>query len=170
MSIFQRGDYRAFIVVAPASNIDRALFAFPVFEGQEVSDVFNFYKYLYLPDVAQIKMRQDQGIDDPSTLGRVFADVQVGADKFIISTVTPRKALWTPVVEKWEDQWVFDHLLASQGKLPDNEPRYFKGGIEIQNRVHESFSHYLQMYIWAACTAFVAWMVMSSTFNKDDQR
>lgn len=167
MDIFQRGDYRAFIVVAPAGDLDRALFAYPVFEGEEVSDTFNHYKYLYLPDDAQIKMRGSI-IDNPNHLGAVFADVESGGDKFVISTITPRKALWLPVVQQWEDKWVFDHLLSSQGKLPENDDRYFKGGLEVQDKVASSYSHYLQMYIWAACTAFVAWMVMSSTFEKRD--
>lgn len=169
MDIFQRGDYRAFIVVAPANDKDRALFAFPVFEGQEVSEVFQLYKYLYLPDAAQVTMRTDK-LDDPRTLGAFFADVTVGVDQFVISTITPRKALWLPVVAKWEDNWVFDHLLSSQGKMPATEPRKFSGGIEVQEKVMNSYSHYLKMYIWAACTAFVAWMVMSSTFNKDNQQ
>lgn len=169
MDIFQRGDYRAFIVVASAADKDRALFAFPVFEGQEVSDVFQLYKYLYLPDAAQLSMRT-QKLDDPQTLGAIFADVEVGTDKFIISTITPRKALWLPVVAAWEDNWVFNHLLSSQGKMPEKDPRKFSGGIEVQERVMNSYSHYLKMYIWAAITAFAAWMVMSSTFNKDNQQ
>lgn len=167
MDIFQRGDYRAFIVVAPADDIDRALYAFPVFEGEEVSDVFNFYKYLYLPDAAKITMREHQ-IDDPSTLGRVFADVSVGTDKFFISTITSRKALWIPCVTQWEDKWVFDHLLSFKGAMPAKDDRHFKGGAEVQSRVDNSYRHYLTMYIWAACTAFLAWMVMSSTFEKND--
>lgn len=169
MDIFQRGDYRAFIVIAPANDKDRALFAFPVFEGQEVSDVFQLYKYLYLPDAAKLKMRAHE-IDDPTTLGSFFADVQVGADKFVISTITPRKALWLPVVAKWEDNWVFDHYLSTKGAMPAMEPRKFKGGIEVQDKVMNSYSHYLKMYIWAACTAFAAWILMSSTFKQDDQR
>lgn len=167
MNIFQRGDYRAFIVIAPADDIDRALFAFPVFEGEEVSNAFDFYKYLYLPDVAKIKMRKLE-IDNSDSLGFVFADVEVGTDKFFISTITPRKALWLPVIKQWEDHWVFDHLLSYKGALPDNDYREFKGGIEVQERVQSSYSHYLQMYIWAAATAFIAWVVMSSTFDKDD--
>lgn len=168
MDIFQRGDYRAFIVVAPAADIDRALFAFPVFEGQEVSEVFQLYKYLYLPDAAKVKMRA-VAMDEPHNLGRVFADVEADEDKFFISTITPRKMLWLPVVQKWEDHWVFDHLLSTKGAMPKNEDRYFKGGIEVQERVVESYGHYLNMYIWAACTAFAAWIFMSSTFNKDQQ-
>lgn len=169
MDMFQRGDYRAFIVIAPADDKDRALFAFPVFEGQEVSEVFQLYKYLYLPDAAKLKMRAVD-VDDPNTLGSLFADVTVGADKFTISTITPRKALWRPVVAKWEDNWVFDHYLSTKGAMPAMEPRYFKGGIEVQDRVADNYNHYLKMYIWAACTAFAAWILMSSTFNKDDQR
>lgn len=167
MNIFQRGDYRAFIVIAPANDIDRALFAYPVFEGEEVSDTFNHYKYLYLPDAAKIKFRK-HNIDDPTTLGRVFADVHVGADHFFISTITARKALWIPCVTQWEDKWVFDHLLSSRGALPANESREFKGGVEVQDKVADCYNHYLQMYIWAACTAFLAWIVMSSTFEKRD--
>ena len=167
MDIFQRGDYRAFIVVAPASDKDRALFAFPVFEGQEVSEVFQLYKYLYLPDAAKVSMRPHD-IDDPRTLGSLFADVTLGSDAFTISTVTPRKALWLPVVAQWEDSWVFNHLLSTQGTLPRKQSRKFSGGIEVQEKVMDSYSHYLRMYIWAACTAFAAWMVMSSTFNKED--
>lgn len=167
MDIFQRGDYRAFIVIAPASELDRALFAFPVFEGEEVSDVFNFYRYLYFPDAAILKMRSHQ-IDDPATLGTVFADVTVGADQFKISTITPRKALWIPCVKQWEDKWVFDHMMSHKGIAPPQERREFKGGMEVQDKVADSYGHYLQMYIWAACTAFLAWMVMSSTFEKRD--
>jgi len=168
MDIFKRGDYRAFIVIAPADDIDRALFAYPVFEGEDVSETFNYYRYLYLPDDAQIKMRNIK-LDNPTTLGQVFADVESGGDSFFVSTITPRKALWLPCVKKWEDHWVFDHILSTKGELPPQDERAFKGGIEVQNRVAENYRHYLTMYIWAAATAFLAWMVMSSTFDKDQQ-
>lgn len=167
MNVFQRGDYRAFIVVAPANDIDRALFAYPVFEGEEVSNVFNYYKYMYIPDAAKIKMTKVQ-IDNPCSLGAVFAKVDVGSDKFYVSTVTPQEALWTSVVQQWEDKWVFDHLMSSKGSLPEKESREFKGGLEVQNRVADSYSHYLTMYIWAAITAFAAWTVMSSTVKDRD--
>lgn len=164
MNIFQRGDYRAFIVVAPADNIDRALYAFPVFEGERVSDVFAYYQSLYIDTTAKVSLRSTD-MDEDANLGRVFADVKWDGNKFFVSTITPRKALWLSCVTQWEDQWVFDHLAASQNNLPNDVVRVFKGGREVQNWVNVNYVHYITMYAWAALTAFAAWAVMSSSIK-----
>ena len=168
MNIFQRGDYRAFIVVAPADDMNRVLFAFPVFEGQEVSDVFNYYKNIYISDKAVIKLVNLE-MDDPRTLGKVFADVSVGVAEFIVSTVTSEYDLWFPVVKQWEDQWVFDHIVATTGEMPDKEARKFKGGLATQNMVESNYEYYLKRYWLAATVIFIVAMIMSSSKRTDDQ-
>lgn len=167
MSIFDRGDYRAFLVVTPANDLDRALFAFPIFEGEKASEVFKYYRYLYFPDLARVSMR-DNDMDRLEDLGLVHADVDVMGDKFKIATCHPGKALWKPVVQQWEDQWVFDHLVATTGQMPQPHPRVFRGGQEIQNKVAETFSECVRRYTLILFTAFAALIVMSSSRNTDN--
>jgi len=161
MSIFERGDYRAFLLVTPANDIDRVLFAFPIFEGEVASEVFKYYTYLYFPDAARGEMR-DNNMDNPLDLGLVHADVYVGDDHFKISTIHPRKMLWKDVVAQWEDQWVFDHMVATTGQMPPQERRVFKGGKEVQRRVASVFSDYVRRYTVILCTAFAALIVFAS--------
>ena len=163
MSIFNRGDYRAFLVVMPADDLSRALFAFPIFEGEKASEVFAYYRYLYFPDAAQVN-----NMDRIQDLGVVHADVEVDGDKFKIATCHPGKALWKAVVQQWEDQWVFDHLVATTGEMPAEEARNFKGGQEIQDKVAETFSECVGRYTLILFTLFTALIVLGSTGKNSD--
>lgn len=161
MSIFDRGDYRAFLVVTPADDLDRVLFAFPIFEGEKASEVFKYYRYLYFPDLARVRMR-DNDMDRLEDLGLVHADVDVMGDKFKIATCHPGKLLWKPIVQQWEEQWVFDHLVATTGQMPPQHARHFKGGQEIQHKVSTAFSESVRWYTAVIFTCFAALIVMSS--------
>lgn len=167
MSIFDRGDYRAFLLVQPADDLNRVLFAFPVFEGEVATAVFQYYRYLYFPDAAEVTMRSNN-MDHPADIGLVHADVRVNDDHFKISTISPRKELWAEVVAKWEDQWVFDHLVATTGQMPKPERRKFKGGREIQNKVAEVYSEYVRRYVMILSAGIAALFLLASTRDTRD--
>lgn len=162
MDIFKRGDYRAFIVIAPNDNLDDPLFAFPVFEGQKVSEAFTEYRDLYFPEDAVVDIYSSIDMDDPFRLGYVFATAEVGGDKFAISTIIPSKQLWRTVVPMWEDQWVFDHVVASTGSMPAVTKRHFDGGQVVQERVRTSFFEKLRKYTLLLVTCFLAIIAWSS--------
>lgn len=168
MDIFNRGDYRAFIVIAPNHNLADALYAFPVFEGQKVSDAFAEYRNLYFPEDAVVSMNKIIDMDDPYRLGYVFATVDVGGDKFAVSTITPQKQLWRTVVPMWEDQWVFDHIVASTGSMPPVTERHFVGGQVVQERVHIAFQEKMRKYTILLVTCFLAIIVWSSHKQNHD--
>ncbi|MNC55594.1 hypothetical protein D3C75_1051310 [compost metagenome] len=148
-------------MIAPADNLDCALFAFPIFEGEVASKVFQYYQYLYFPDAARVEMRANN-MDHPQDIGLVHADVYVGDDHFKVSTIHPNKALWPGVVAKWEDQWVFDHLVATTGEMPSPDRRVFKGGREIQQQVANTYSEFMRKYTTILSVGLAALIVFAS--------
>lgn len=155
--IFYRGDYRAFLVVATASHLDAPHFAFPIFENQSVSEVFDLYKGLYVPRNATISLR-NHDMDDPTTLGRVFANVKLKNKVFWISTIVMRHNLWPSVVERWETQWVFDHLKSMGHQIPETSDRVLTAPTlpaeQVRRLANEAFNRYMLLTL-TLYTAFI---------------
>lgn len=156
-TIFERGDYRAFIVIAPKGQIDNALFAFPVFSDQDVPDVFETYKRIHIPADAEITFR-GRNLQDPDRLGYVFADAKHKNRSYIISTITIDQELWKTVVPRWEDQWVFDHLVATGQGYPQNTHRHLIGSRRAQDEVKECAAAALSRYSMLAFTLYTAYI------------
>lgn len=166
MDIFNRGDYRAFLAIT-GDNIDTVLFAFPVFEDQSVSEVFDYYRYLYFPDNAKITYRAINR-DDDAELGKVFADVRVDPENYKISTITPNKALWPQIVAQWEDQWVFDHVVSSTGKIPTHKTRNLIAGEQIQDEVSAAAKSEFNRQFWVLASLGIIGLFVNKGLNPHD--
>ncbi len=167
MDIFERGDYRAFLAIT-GENIDTVLYAFPIFEDQSVSQVFDYYRYLYFPDSAKITYRA-LNRDDDAELGKVFADVSVGPDEnYKISTIPPNKALWPQVVAQWEDQWVFDHVVSTTGKIPKRKVRTLIAGQHIQDEVSAAAKSEFNRQFWTLVSLGIIGLFVNRGLNPHD--
>lgn len=155
--IFDRGDYRTFVVVAPKGNLDNPLFAFPVFEDQKVSEVFDYYVKTYVPSKAKIKRRPND-CDDPLALGYVFADITSGVDTFSVSTILERHMLWKTIIPLWEDQWVFDHLRFIGEKIPANTTRHLMGSTYTQSQVRDHANAAFNRFMLITLTLYTAFI------------
>lgn len=156
--IFDRGDYRTFIVIAPKGDLDNPLFAFPVFEDQEVSAAFQIYRDLYVPEQAQVVNRPND-CDDVMTLGLVFADIFIDGDAFSVSTILERHMLWYKIIPLWEDQWVFDHLRFLGHDIPVTTTRQLVGTCYTQSQVRGYANQTFNRFMLIALTLYTAFIL-----------
>lgn len=155
--IFDRGNYQLFLSIAPKGLLDQPKFAFPVFEGELVSDVITRYMDLYVPKNAKVRKRENDP-DNAYFWGCVHYDVRVDGVDYVLSTVTTGYMLWPQLVLQWEDQWVFDHLTHIGETIPPATTRKLVGSRLTQQQVADSaystFSRYMAMTL-TLYTAFI---------------